>query len=42
MDSSSNMGEPVTTFYVGHHETKRDLPVSDELVPHAHDLGVRF
>jgi hypothetical protein len=28
-------------FYIGHHETKRGLAVSPELVQHAQDLGVR-
>lgn len=27
-------------FYIGEHETKRPLPVTTELVQHAHDLGV--
>ncbi|KAF2656608.1 arginine N-methyltransferas-like protein [Lophiostoma macrostomum CBS 122681] len=39
MESPSNMGEPVPMFYIGQHETKRALSVTDELVHHAQDLG---
>lgn len=40
MDSPASTGEVLPMFYVGEHETKRPLPVSAELVHHAHDLGV--
>jgi protein arginine N-methyltransferase 5 len=34
-------GEPTAPiFYIGHHETKRGLDVSPELIQHAQDLGV--
>lgn len=29
-------------FYVGHHETKRSLPVSESLLRRAQDVGVRI
>jgi protein arginine N-methyltransferase 5 len=41
MDSSNTAGDVLPIFYVGQHETKRALPVTDELVHHAQDLGVR-
>jgi protein arginine N-methyltransferase 5 len=40
MDSSGPMGETMPMFYIGQHETKRALPVTDELAHHAQDLGV--
>jgi protein arginine N-methyltransferase 5 len=40
MDSASLMGDAMPIFYVGHHETKRALPFSEELAQHAQDLGV--
>lgn len=41
-DDSSSYGDSMPVFYVGHHETKRSLPVSEELMQHAYDLGVCF
>jgi protein arginine N-methyltransferase 5 len=40
MDSSSTLGDAMPNFYIGHHETKRALPFSEELAQHAQDLGV--
>ncbi|KAF1915300.1 PRMT5 arginine-N-methyltransferase-domain-containing protein [Ampelomyces quisqualis] len=38
--SYSDAAEPSTpVFYIGHHETRRTLAVSPELVQHAQDLG---
>jgi hypothetical protein len=34
------MDNTAPIFYIGHHETKRGLAVSPELVQHAQDLGV--
>jgi protein arginine N-methyltransferase 5 len=39
-DEGSNFGDSMPVFYVGHHESKRPLPVSEELMQHAYDLGV--
>ncbi|KAF2704450.1 arginine N-methyltransferas-like protein [Pleomassaria siparia CBS 279.74] len=39
MDSENDSAELMPMFYVGHHETKRALPVSTQLVHHAQDLG---
>jgi protein arginine N-methyltransferase 5 len=40
MDYADNMDGPMPMFYIGHHETKRALTVSEELVQHAEDIGV--
>jgi protein arginine N-methyltransferase 5 len=40
MSYSDGMDGTAPIFYVGHHETKRSLDVSPELVQHAQDLGV--
>lgn len=42
MAYSEDMDESAAVFYVGHHETKRDMDVSSELLHHAQDLGVNF
>lgn len=41
MAYSEDMDESAAVFYVGQHETKRDLKTSEELVHHAQDIGVR-
>ncbi|KAF2279805.1 protein arginine N-methyltransferase HSL7 [Westerdykella ornata] len=38
-DTHSNMEDNMPILYIGHHETKRAMPVSEELVQHAQDLG---
>lgn len=40
MSYSEGMDATAPIFYIGHHETKRDLDVSPELIQHAQDLGV--
>jgi protein arginine N-methyltransferase 5 len=40
MSYSDSMEPSAPLFYIGHHETKRGLNVSSELVQHAQDLGV--
>ena len=41
MDSdTSDMGDVMPLFYIGHHDSTRALPVTDQLVHHAHDCGV--
>lgn len=37
---SADLEDQRPLFYIGHHETKRTLNVSEELVNHAQDLGV--
>lgn len=39
-ESTYSMEDARPVFYIGEHETKRPLPVTTELVQHAHDLGV--
>jgi protein arginine N-methyltransferase 5 len=40
MTSSSPMDEFTPIFYVGHHETKRPLPITDFVLRQAQDVGV--
>jgi len=40
MSYSDGMEGTAPIFYIGYHETKRDLDVSSELIQHAQDLGV--
>lgn len=40
MSYSDGMDGSAPIFYIGHHETKRGLAVSPELIQHAQDLGV--
>jgi hypothetical protein len=40
MSYSDGMDATAPLFYIGHHETKRDMDVSPELIQHAQDLGV--
>lgn len=40
MDSASSVGDALPIFYIGHHESKRALEFSEELLQHAQDLGV--
>jgi protein arginine N-methyltransferase 5 len=40
MDSASSVGDALPIFYIGHHEAKRALEFSEELLQHAQDLGV--
>jgi hypothetical protein len=40
MNYSDGNDESAPVFYIGQHESKRDLDVSQELVHHAQDLGV--
>ncbi|KAF1837240.1 protein arginine N-methyltransferase HSL7 [Decorospora gaudefroyi] len=39
MDYSEGLDESAPVFYIGQHESKRELDVSSELVQHAQDLG---
>lgn len=39
-ESSSPVEEFVPTFYVGHHDSKRPLPVTDLVLRQAQDIGV--
>lgn len=41
MESEGSMGDPMPIFYVGQHESKRVLPVSDDVVRQAQDCNVR-
>jgi protein arginine N-methyltransferase 5 len=38
--ASSPVDDFVPTFYVGHHESKRPLPVTDLVLRQAQDIGV--
>ena len=42
--SMHSMQEDVSgpTFYIGQHETRRKLPVTEQILRQAQDLGVRF
>jgi protein arginine N-methyltransferase 5 len=40
LDSSSPVDDFTPTFYVGHHESKRPLPVTDFVLRQAQDVGV--
>src|SRR5438876_416477 len=42
MDPASLVDTPAPTFYVGHHQTNRPLPVTAKILNQAQDLGVRF
>ena len=44
MNSSTELPpeEPVTTFFIGHHETSRRTAVTDDLLRQAEDLGYDF
>jgi protein arginine N-methyltransferase 5 len=39
-EPSSPIDDFVPTFYVGHHESKRPLPVTDFVLRQAQDIGV--
>lgn len=39
-DASSPLEEFIPTFYIGHHESKRPLPVTDFVLRQAQDAGV--
>lgn len=41
-DASSPLEEFMPTFYIGHHEAKRPLPVTDFVLRQAQDAGVRL
>jgi protein arginine N-methyltransferase 5 len=40
-DPPSPIDDFAPTFYVGHHESKRPLPVTDFVLRQAQDVGVR-
>lgn len=40
MDSPQSTGEMMPIFYVGQHETKRLLPVTDQVLRQAQDCNV--
>jgi len=40
VDPISPIDDFTPTFYVGHHESKRPLPVTDIVLRHAQDVGV--
>ena len=40
-DSSSPLEDFIPTFYIGHHESKRPLPVTDFVLRQAQEVGVR-
>jgi len=40
VDASLLLEEFTPTFYVGHHESKRPLPVTDFVLRQAQDVGV--
>jgi protein arginine N-methyltransferase 5 len=40
LDSPSPVDDFTPTFYVGHHESKRPLPVTDFVLRQAQDVGV--
>jgi hypothetical protein len=42
IDHGSNMEDTVPTFWVGHHEDKRQRRASPELIQQAHTSGVCF
>ncbi|KAF2202151.1 arginine N-methyltransferas-like protein [Delitschia confertaspora ATCC 74209] len=39
MDSASSTGDMMPILYIGQHESKRALPITNELVRHAQDCG---
>lgn len=41
-EPSSPTEDYTPTFYVGHHESKRPLPVTDFVLRQAQDVGVRL
>jgi len=40
LDSLSPVDDFTPTFYIGHHESKRPLPVTDFVLRQAQDVGV--
>ena len=42
IESSSPVEDFTPTFYVGHHESKRPLPVTDFVLRQAQDVGVLY
>lgn len=40
IETSSPVDDYTPTFYVGHHESKRPLPVTDFVLRQAQDVGV--
>jgi len=42
LDSPSPVDDFTPTFYVGHHESKRPLPVTDFVLRQAQDVGVGY
>lgn len=40
--SSLPLEDFLPTFYVGHHESRRPLPVTDHVLRQAQDVGVSF
>jgi protein arginine N-methyltransferase 5 len=40
-DPASPIDDFTPTFYIGHHESKRPLPVTDFVLRQAQDVGVR-